>query len=830
MHQRSPRLSVVRNPIAGSLLAALFSAVSTFALAVPSASASGSASAAEPQAPGEVSITIDSGRVLNRIDEKVYGHFLEHIYNSCNGGLWGELVWNRSFEHNDAGDWRVEGGAIVQESRATNQRFAFGDPAWSDYELTLRARKTGGAEGFLILFRVKGEDEFYWSNLGGWGNARHQIERGLADGGRWGAIGPSVRGSIETGRWYAVKVRCEGRRFRVWLDDAMVIDFTDDGRAHLAGRVGVGTWATTAEFRDLKVTSLDGKTLYEGVPEARPGEPSIAKNWKAFGDSKVFLEKGGAANGSFSQRIVAAPASPGGLDGCGGLEQTPFRLVKGETYVGSFWARGNAPGGLVARLVDGGRVLASASLPPPAAAWSEVPLRLVPDDACDGAALQVGLAGAGTVWIDQVSLMPRSWQASGGFRPDLLRAVAGLRPPVIRWPGGCFASAYRWKDGIGPQRDRKVYPIEIWDDRDVNSFGTDEFIAMCRQVGAEPLIVVNIGTESWNPGADEAEFLQEARDWIEYTNGPADSGWGKVRASNGRREPYDVTFWEIDNETWQMGAERYAEAVRKFAPAMRDVDPSIRLAACGSGGYDRGALAWNRTIIERCADLIDFLSIHHYEEPDGFAQGPLRYEEFFHRTAEIIAGSKNPRLKIYVSEWNAQSTDWRTGLYAGGLLNAFERCGAFLEIGGPALFLRHVSATAWDNAFVNFDHRTWFPAPNYVVMKLWREHHAPDRIAIEGDLGPLNAVATRSGDGKTVRLKAVNPTAAPVPVRIDVAGPFLPREAELSLVAPGSLRARNDLDRPDAVRAEPGKAALEGGQVRLTLPPLSAGVVAIQAR
>ena len=221
---------------------------------------------------------------------------------------------------------------------------------------------------------------------------------------------------------------------------------------------------------------------------------------------------------------------------------------------------------------------------------------------------------------------------------------------------------------------------------------------------------------------DDDTYLQDVLDWIEYCNGPADSKWGKVRAANGHPEPYGVKYWEIDNETWHMGANAYSDAVCKIAPLMRKADPSIKLAACGSAGYgkDGNGLPWNQVVIERCAGLVEYLSIHHYENPDQFADGPRRYEEFFRWTADLIKRSKNPNLKIYVSEWNAQSTDWRTGLYAGGLLNAFERCGDSLEIGGPALFLRHVSASAWDNAFVNFDQRSWFPAPNYVVMKLWR--------------------------------------------------------------------------------------------------------------
>jgi len=437
----------------------------------------------------------------------------------------------------------------------------------------------------------------------------------------------------------------------------------------------------------------------------------------------------------------------------------------------------------------------------------------------------VTLTGQGRVCIDQVSLMGADAAATGGFRPDLLRAIRGLRPPIIRWPGGCFASSYQWKQGVGPQHKRLPHPRSIWDDLDMYTYGTDEFIAMCRRVGAEPLIVVNIGTTNWNADAETHDYLQDALDWIEYCNGPADSTWGKVRAANGHPEPYGVRYWEIDNETWHMGAEAYAAAVNRFAPAMRKADPSIKLAACGSGGFD---LNWNRAIIEGCGKHIDYLSIHHYENADRFAEGPFRYEEFFRRTGELIAQSDNPDMKIYCSEWNAQSTDWRTGLYAGGLLNAFERSSDVFEIGGPALFLRHVSARAWDNAFVNFDHTGWFPAPNYVVMQLWRRHYAPQRLALEPDGRPLSLVATRSDDGRRVIIKGVNPTETDAVLRIEIAGAAIPVEARMEQVTPGSLEARNTLSRPRHVRAEPGAVHLEGRGVRFTLPKLSAGVVVVR--
>ena len=145
----------------------------------------------------DVTLTIDPDRAVAEIDNKIYGHFLEHIYHSVNGGLWGELIWNRSFEQNELGQWMVADNKIAQESMGTNVRLTFGDADWGNYEYTLEARKTGGQEGFLILFRVKNEEDFYWCNLGGWNNTRHAIERGNKGRGRWGDVGPYVRVRID---------------------------------------------------------------------------------------------------------------------------------------------------------------------------------------------------------------------------------------------------------------------------------------------------------------------------------------------------------------------------------------------------------------------------------------------------------------------------------------------------------------------------------------------------------------------------------------------------------------------------------------------------------
>lgn len=769
-----------------------------------------------------VTLTVNPDEVVSEIDDKIYGHFLEHIYHSVNGGLWGELIWNRSFEQNQLGQWMVRGETIAQESMGTNVRLTFGDPNWQDYEYTLEAKKTGGQEGFLILFRVKNEDDFYWCNLGGWGNVRHAIERGNKGRGRWGTVGPSTQGRIERDKWYKIRIRCEGPKFDIWLNDDKVIEFTDGQNAHLAGCVGIGTWATEAVFRNIKIKSLDGKILYEGIPDNLNNQ-NTASFWQIYGRAEVFLDRTDPLNSRTCQKIVT------GNEG-GGLQQESLCIRAGESYEGSVWLKGESTEGVFVRLVgDNGQQIEQAigRLSP---GWRQHDFIFEPEWSCGNASLCIGAKAKSEVWIDQVSLMPKSWEERGGFRHDLLKAIAELKPPVIRWPGGCFASSYQWKTGVGPQHKRLPHPREIWDDLDVYSFGTDEFVRMCRAIGAEPLIVVNIGSRSWNDDAESHDYTQDILDWIEYCNGPADSKWGKVRAANGNREPYNVKFWEIDNETWHTPARQYAEEVLRLAPLMKKADPSIKLLACGSGGMGRrnpNGMPYNRTMVERCAAVLDYISIHHYENPDRFAEGPRNYEQFFRELGEIIKSSDNPALKIYVSEWNAQSTDWRTGLYCGGLLNAFERCSDVLTMAGPALFLRHVSASAWDNAFINFDNRTWFAAPNYVVMKLWREHYAPLRIQINGDLGPLNGVATKSKDGKKLCYKVVNPSAEPVQVELIVKGTQPIASAGMQLVTAESLRARNTLDEPNRIRPVSAKVSTSRESISFTLPAYSAGIVSV---
>ncbi|HWA11416.1 MAG TPA: alpha-L-arabinofuranosidase C-terminal domain-containing protein [Opitutaceae bacterium] len=626
-------------------------------------------------------LTVNSDKVVKQIDDKLYGHFLEHIYHSLNGGLWGEVVWNRSFE---------EG-------------------------LPRPAGARGGGQG------------------------------------RQGGAGP--QGAAQT----------------------------------------------------------------PPAPPAPPPGGTVIRHWMLVGTPEVTADTDRPLNSEKSLKLVTASAGTG-------VAQNNFYLRQGDVNRGSIWVRGESAGGMAVRFVEGDKVLAEQSLPAPGADWKEYPLALNPTATSKGATLQIVAKGPATVWIDQVSLMPDSYRATGGFRPDLLQAVADIRPGSIRWPGGSYVGTnggYHWKGGIGPQ-SKRVGKVG-WDELDPSSFGTDEFMALCRKVGAEPVLVVYLGART--PGADHSVQIQDAADWVEYCNGPATSKWGAVRAANGHPEPYRVKYWEIDNEIWSMNPADYVGVVHAFMAAMKKVDPSITGIACGSGGFGARFGDGDMAVIADASDAVDYLSIHHYENAARWAEGPATADAYFNKLGEAIAHSKNPNFRLYMSEWNLRtSIDWQSGLYAGGLLNTMER-NPYVTMACPALWLRHNDAPNWDNAFINFDQSSWFPAPNYVVMKLYRDHFAPDLLELSGDAAGLNATATKSADGRRLVLKAVNPSDQPRTVKLTVTGTFRPARAGLQVVAPNDLAARNSFDHRDAVKAVTGSAERSGNQVTFTLPRWSVGVL-----
>jgi alpha-N-arabinofuranosidase len=551
------------------------------------------------------------------------------------------------------------------------------------------------------------------------------------------------------------------------------------------------------------------------------------------------------ANGEKSLRLETR-------GGRAGVAQGRIYLQEGKTYNGSAWIKPEQ-GTAQVRLVwkdSGGSVLAEAPLATSGSEWQEVKFSFACPKTDKSATLEIVARGTGVVLVDFVSMMLAEVRASGMVRPDLLDSLGALRPPFLRWPGGSFASIYKWKDGIGPQVNRKYHPNEIWGGySDYYGFGTDEFMSLCRQLKSEPMIV--FAATSTDP-----QQLQDALDWVHYVNDPATTEWGRKRAANGHPEPYRVRYFQIDNEPMNHGLtpEQYAEIVNLYGSQLRKIAPEARIVACGQKRSND--MIWSQKLIDLAGENFDILGCHNYEyEPENFQSGVRRIEEYLLKLRDYLRSSKHPRIKIGVLEWNLSRTyDWRAGLHAAGNLILYERLGPELEMSCPALLMRNTSDDPTWTSFIYHDHVSWFPGGAYVVQKLFREHFAerylastagtfrdlPDRKVFFDDIsqmkpedwtpGTVDAIATASGDGRRIVLKAVNYEGKPNQLFARLQGSGVPTAADVRvLTVRAELDAKASLENPN--RIQPTERSMPFGRdLVVELPPHSVVVIEVSAR
>ena len=141
----------------------------------------------------------------------------------------------------------------------------------------------------------------------------------------------------------------------------------------------------------------------------------------------------------------------------------------------------------------------------------------------------------GGIWVGENSKIPNT----NGIRNDVVEALKELQVPVLRWPGGCFADEYHWQNGIGPREKRPAMINTNWGGvTEDNSFGTHEFLELCRQIGCEPYFSGNVGSGT----------VQELSQWVEYVNSDNASPMTDIRKKNGREHSWGVKYWGIGNK------------------------------------------------------------------------------------------------------------------------------------------------------------------------------------------------------------------------------------------------------------------------------------------
>jgi alpha-L-arabinofuranosidase len=568
--------------------------------------------------------------------------------------------------------------------------------------------------------------------------------------------------------------------------------------------------------------------------------------WTAFGRTDaVRVVETQFERGMKSVRIAVAgePA---------GIRQSRVFLESGRSYDGSLWimTESGAPRVSLRVLASDGSVLAERQLPVRGSAWAEIPFSFASARTDRDATIEIAAAGRGAAVVDCVSLMRADVRKSGMLRPDLLDSLRGLAPTFIRWPGGSFASTYKWQDGIGPFASRVYHPNEIWGGySDYYGFGTDEYLELTRQLGADPLIVLPAPD-------DQPASVEYAMDWVHYVNDPPSTTWGRMRERNGHRDPYGVRYFQIDNEPMNNGftPERYAALVNLYGSRLRQIAPDAVIIACGQKRSND--MGWSEKVIDLAGGNFDVLGVHNYEyESDLYESGVRRIRDYLVKLRDYVRASVHPGIRLAVLEWNLSRTyDWRAGLHAAGSLIMYESLTPELTMTAPALLMRNTADDPTWTAFIYHDHVSWFPGAGYVVEKLFREHFADtylastsgtfrdiaDRAAFFSDIsqlkpegwqpGTVDAIATASADRRRIVVKAVNYSGIASTLLVHLQGSRVPAGATVKIyTVTAGLRDAASLEQAD--RIHPVERTVEySPDLSMDLGAYTVAVVEIMAR
>jgi alpha-L-arabinofuranosidase len=325
------------------------------------------------------------------------------------------------------------------------------------------------------------------------------------------------------------------------------------------------------------------------------------------------------------------------------------------------------------------------------------------------------------IWVGANSKVPNV----DGIRKELIDEMRKIKAPVVRFPGGCFADSYDWRDGVGPA-DKRPRRTNFWNggetsaapashSYDPNQFGTNEFAHFCKLIGAEPYLAANLRS------LPAEEFFR----WVEYCNSPAGSTTlADARGAGGFKDPFNVRFWGVGNESWGCGgnftAQEYAVEFRRFTTWVpRYGKERDELSFIGSGpnvddwAWTRGFFeemakkgrwqlrsvygwalhhyAWNlsrgktRDWIQGKADALKFDSVDWYE----LLREGDRMEGLINGHWQVM-GEEDPEhsVKLVVDEWGPwykpgsaatpgdqleQTPTLRDGVFSGMTLDLFNR-------------------------------------------------------------------------------------------------------------------------------------------------------------
>ncbi len=443
-----------------------------------------------------------------------------------------------------------------------------------------------------------------------------------------------------------------------------------------------------------------------------------------------------------------------------------------------------------------------------------------------------------------------------GMRTDVVEALKEIQVPVLRWPGGCFADEYHWTDGIGPKEKRKKMINTHWGGVvEDNSFGTHEFMELCRQLGCKTYINGNVGSGT----------VQEMSEWVEYMTFEGVSPMADFRKANGHEEPWTVDYFGVGNENWGCGGnmrpEYYGDLYRRYQTYVRNYNSKKPIAkiACGANADD---YHWTEKVLETTFDhgwgFMNGMSLHYYTIPTGDwgkKGGALDFDEkLWYRTMKAtlkmeelirvhgaIMDRFDPEKKIgmMIDEWGTwydvepgtnpgflyQQNTMRDALVAGINLNLFNKNCDRVKMANIAQMVNVLQAV------ILTEGEKMVKTPTWHAFNLYKYHQDGELVESSVETKEVGLeekymipdLTESVSLGKDGRLH-VTLTNASLTDSADMEAVFAetPVKSVKASILTGDMKAHNTFEAPDQVHsAEFTAVSVNGNKVSFTAPACS---------
>jgi hypothetical protein len=770
---------------------------------------------------GVTTVNIHTDQVVHPVTRFLSGACIEDVNHEIYGGLYCQMIFGESFQepaaaqasvvgfHTFGGDWVVQDQAVKVDGN-DGPKLVSNHPPFTDGEVNVEMRFADrGGDNAGLLVRVSkpgvGADAFTGYEISV--SPGRNIVRLARHRGNFELISEAGC-DVPIGSWFPLQVKLHGAEIEILVNGNSILKHEDTVSPIHAGTVALRAWHIKADFRNLSVATTEQPDSLPFVQPPSVGQ--ISNMWepvvrgKAVADFTIDTNKPFVGSQS-QQMIITSGDGEAGLANRG-LNHWGMNLIAAKPYDGFVWVRSESAAELSAALEtgDGSKTVAVQALSVVPGDWQRLDFSLTPSANDKAGRFVLKLKHTGAVTLGYAFLEPGPW---GRFhdlpvRADVVQGLIDQGVSVLRYGGSMVNdSSYRWKNMLGP-RDRRPPYKGTWYPYSSNGWGVIDFLNLC-----EAAHIVGI------PDLCVDETPQDIADFIEYVNGPADSGWGKRRAADGHPEPYHLTHLELGNEERVDAA--YARKFNALAAVLWEHDPAI-IPVVGDFSYKQritnpdhvtGAdshiinMDGQRQILNFAMDHNRevWLDIHIWSEhlqPSPDLKAATSYVD----AIDQIAGDAKHRVVVF--ELNANTHGQTRALSNAISINTLKRDNRMpIVISANGLQPDGQNDNGWDQGLLFLNpSQVWLQPPAYITQMQARNDQ-PQLVKCEiapSEASHLDFTATRSEDGKTVVLEVIN-TGEAESASITFAG-FTPTGSTAhvtELVGPGN--AANTADNPTAV-------------------------------